>query len=289
MATSLPIKVRITECPRDAMQGIEGFIPTSTKIEYLNQLLKVGFGRLDFGSFVSPKAIPQMKDTAEVLESLEQESETELIAIVANLRGATDASAFSRINYLGYPFSISETFQRRNTNAGIKESFDLIMSISDIAHKNSKEVIIYLSMGFGNPYGDPYHPEMVLEHLSNLYDSGFRHFAIADTVGLASPSLIREVMGAVNEAFEDCDLGIHLHCRFDNWKEKVEASFEAGCLNFDTAMGGFGGCPMAGDKLVGNLSTENLIQYFNSKGVPVSLDLSQLTTAQKMSIPIFNS
>ena len=279
---------RITECPRDAMQGITDFIPTERKIEYLNALLKVGFGRMDFGSFVSPKAIPQMQDTAKVLDSLDESVNTELIAIIANFRGATDASAFDRISFLGYPYSVSETFQHRNTNSNIVSSFNELLRIKDVADKNGKDVLVYISMAFGNPYGDEYSSTLVLEHMERLNQNGFSHFALADTVGLATPIEVTELVKQVLKQFSKCDIGVHLHCRPDNWRDKVEAAYQAGCRNFDSALGGFGGCPMAGDDLVGNLSTEMLIQYLTENHVPIGLNLDTLHQARKISSTIFS-
>lgn len=280
---------RITECPRDAMQGIADFIPTEKKIEYLNALLKVGFNRLDFGSFVSPKAIPQMQDTAKVLDSLDESPNTELIAIIANLRGATDASAFDRISFLGYPYSISETFQQRNTNSNIESSFNELLRIKEVADKNGKEVMVYISMAFGNPYGDVYNSAVVMEHIQRLNQNGFLHFALADTVGLASPSNVSELVKQAMSQFPNCEIGVHLHCRPENWLHKVDAAFQAGCRSFDSALGGFGGCPMAGDSLVGNLSTELLIQYLVEKHVPIGLNLEALHQARKISTSIFSN
>jgi hydroxymethylglutaryl-CoA lyase len=270
------------------MQGITDFIPTDQKIEYLNALLKVGFGRLDFGSFVSPKAIPQMQDTAKVLESLDESANTELIAIIANLRGATDACAFNRISFLGYPYSVSETFQHRNTNSNIESSFNELLRIKEVADKNGKEVMVYISMAFGNPYGDEYSGSVVMEHIDRLNHNGFSHFALADTVGLATPIGVAELVKQVINQFSNCDIGVHLHCRPDNWHDKVDAAFQAGCRNFDSAIGGFGGCPMAGDSLVGNLSTELLIQYLTDKHVSIGLNMDELNKARKISSTIFS-
>lgn len=279
---------RITECPRDAMQGMDEFIPTNQKIEYLNALLKVGFGRLDFGSFVSPKAIPQMQDTAKVLECLDESSNTELIAIIANLRGATDACAFNRISFLGYPYSVSETFQQRNTNSNIQSSFIELLNIKELSDKYGKDVIVYISMAFGNPYGDDYSITTVMEHIERLNLNGFSHFALADTVGLATPASVAELVKQVMNQFSNCDIGVHLHCRPDNWFDKVDAAFQVGCRNFDSAIGGFGGCPMAGDSLVGNLSTEILVQYLAEKHVSIGLNMDELNKARKISSTIFS-
>lgn len=282
-------QVRITECPRDAMQGLQEFVPTSLKIEYLNALLQVGFDRLDFGSFVSPKAIPQMRDTAEVLEKLELNDRTRLIAIIANQRGASTACQFAQISFLGYPFSISETFQQRNTNSGLDQAIQELGHIGDMAHAHAKEVIVYISMAFGNPYGDAYHEDIILQHMTKLVTMGFKHFSMADTVGLASTEAIDRVMSTVFDHFPDREIGIHMHCKPDNWYDKVEAAYKSGCRSFDTAMGGFGGCPMAADELVGNLATDNLIQYLSHRNVNIGINETALNEARTISGAIFKN
>lgn len=281
-------KVKITECPRDAMQGLSEFVPTALKAEYLNALLRIGFDRLDFGSFVSPKAIPQMRDTAAVLELLEADVPTDLIAIVANARGAQDACMHGRIDFLGYPLSVSETFQLRNTNADTEVAFSELCNIQSIAGKHSKNIIVYLSMAFGNPYGEPYHPDLVVEHMFKLQSLGFSHFALADTVGLATPETIYHLVRTAINEFGSDRLGVHLHSRPDNWKGKLAAAIDAGCNMFDSAIGGYGGCPMAGDGLVGNFSTEWLIQYFDEQNVSLKLNREALATAQKISSRVFS-
>lgn len=263
--------IEITECPRDAMQGLQEFIPTNLKAAYLNSLLKVGFSRLDFGSFVSPKAIPQMRDTAEVLESLDTSGPTELLAIIANARGALEASRFPAIRYLGYPFSISETFQQRNSNKGIADSFDEVRAVCEIAERHGKKLLIYISMAFGNPYGDDWNSAIALDWIGRLRDEGISHFALADTVGLARTDDVDYMVRAVINSYPDIETGIHLHCRPDNWHAKVEAAFNAGCRRFDSALKGFGGCPMAGDELTGNLATENLVGFMNEYGVTTGI------------------
>lgn len=264
--------VYITECPRDAMQGIGAFIPTELKIEYLNQLLQVGFDRLDFGSFVSPKAIPQLRDTREVLEGLVLNPATDLLAIVANSRGASEACELKPISIIGFPFSVSETFQLRNTNKSIDESFAAVHEMIRIASAADKHLLVYLSMAFGNPYGDAWDAETVLGWIHKLRAAGIKKIALADTVGLASERDVDYLTKAVLDAFPDLEVGIHLHCEPNNWHSKVAAAYDAGCRRFDAAIKGFGGCPMAEDDLVGNLATEHLIQYLEQKNVETRID-----------------
>lgn len=280
-------RVWITECPRDAMQGIPDFIPTGTKIEYLNALLRVGFDRLDFGSFVSPKAIPQLRDTAEVLNGLTSDSPTKLLAIIANLRGAQEAAPFEKISFLGFPFSVSETFQQRNTNSGIEESFETVLKIQEIAVKNNKNLLIYISMAFGNPYGDVWDAEIVNQWITRLYEAGIRHIALADTVGLAEAKDVGYLTQAVIKDFPEIEIGAHLHCKPVNWRSKVEAAYNAGCRHFDSALKGFGGCPMAEDNLVGNLATENLLQYLNEKNVETLIKPDEFNHAMHVSNLVF--
>jgi hydroxymethylglutaryl-CoA lyase len=280
-------KAFITECPRDAMQGLHDFIPTELKISYLNELLKVGFDRLDFGSFVSPKAIPQMRDTAEVLGGLDLSGPTELLAIVANTRGAEEASRFSAIRYLGFPFSVSETFQRRNTNAGIADSFTTVQSILETASVNNKQLLVYISMAFGNPYGDQWDSSVVSEWIAKLRDAGVSRFALADTVGIARSEDVAYMVDSVLSTFPDMEIGVHLHCRPNNWKSKVEAAWDSGCRRFDTAIKGFGGCPMAGDALTGNLATENLVSFLQEKGAISSIKTEPFMEAMRKSSDVF--
>lgn len=261
-------EIKLIECPRDAMQGIKTFIPTQTKVSYLNQLLKVGFDTLDFGSFVSPKAIPQLKDTAEVLAKLDlSDTRTKLLAIVANQRGAEDAVQFDEINYLGYPFSISETFQKRNTNASIDESKIRLEAIQNSTVKANKELVVYLSMGFGNPYGDPFHEDLLATYVTELQAMDIKIFALSDTIGVAEPAIIKRVFETLTPEFPDLEIGAHFHTTPDRWEEKIEAAYQAGCRRFDGAIKGFGGCPMAKDDLTGNMPTENMIAYFKKQGV----------------------
>lgn len=282
--------VFITECPRDAMQGIVEFIPTEKKIAYLNLLLKVGFDRLDFGSFVSPKAIPQLRDTAEVLEGLEDGSATELLAIIANVRGAQDAVTHERIRFLGFPFSVSETFQLRNTNSTREESLDRVKEIVAICAAKNKTPLIYLSMGFGNPYGDVWNEEIVATYAEALYQLGVRHLALADTVGNSSPDKIRQLYPYLTKEFSDVEWGLHLHSTAQESHDKIEAALAVGCRRFDTALRGFGGCPMAEDELVGNIATENLLSSMNTSAsgpFQHKLNRDALETAMDYSWQVF--
>lgn len=257
-------KIEIIECPRDAIQGLHYFIPTNKKVKYINYLLKCGlFDCLDFGSFVSPKAIPQMADTAQVLSGLElTQDSAKLLAIIANERGANDACQFEEISYLGYPFSISETFQIRNTNATIAESVERVKAIQDLSVKFNKELVIYISMGFGNPYGDEWNAEIVMKWVEELAKIDIKTFSLADTIGIANPENIKYLYENLIPKYPKLTFGGHFHTTADTWKEKIDAANNAGCRRFDGAILGFGGCPMAQDELVGNMPTENLLDYF---------------------------
>jgi len=280
--------IKLIECPRDAMQGWHEFIPTQDKIRYLNTLLKVGFDTIDFGSFVSPKAIPQMADTKVVLENLDLSNTTsKLLAIVANKRGAEDAAAFNQIDFLGFPFSISETFQHRNTNTSIEQSFSQVLDIQDLCVRNHKRLVIYISMGFGNPYGDPYHEEMVFEWSSKLANIGVDIISLADTVGLATPEQIDHTTKFLINSMPNVEIGVHLHSSPINWKQKTEAAYNAGCIRFDGAINGIGGCPMAGDSLVGNMNTNWMIDFFNEKELSLHLDSAALEYAVQIATEIF--
>ncbi len=280
--------IRIIECPRDAMQGIEEFIPTQEKIEYLNSLLAVGFDTIDFGSFVSAKAIPQLADTAEVLSRLElSSSDTQLLAVVANLRGAEEAAQFNEIRYLGFPFSISETFQQKNTNSSITESLIRVEQIRNLCETHGKELVIYISMGFGNPYGDPYNPELVTEWVQKIVALDIGIISLADTVGVGTPANIKPLFEELIPAFEGVEFGAHLHSAPHNWEEKIAAAYEAGCRRFDGALKGFGGCPMAEEELVGNMATENLIAYLKAQNESVNLNIKALSTASLIAEKIF--
>lgn len=255
--------MKIIECPRDAIQGLHQFIPTEKKIAYINQLLASNlFDIIDFGSFVSPKAIPQMADTKAVVEGLNLSgTKTKLLAIIANERGALEASAYEKISYLGYPFSVSETFQLRNTNATIPESLERVKGIQEICEKAEKQLVLYISMGFGNPYGDVWNAEIVLGWVEKLKKSGIKIFSLSDTVGIATPENISYLFKSLIPAHPDLEFGAHLHTTPDSWKEKVESAYQAGCRRFDGAILGYGGCPMAADELVGNMPTENLLAF----------------------------
>lgn len=258
--------IKIIECPRDAMQGIKSFIPTNEKVEYIQSLLRVGFDTIDFGSFVSPKAIPQMVDTAEVLAKLDlSQTKSKLLAIIANTKGAELASEHKEIQYLGYPFSISENFQMRNTHKTIAESLVTLQEILDIANATNKEVIAYLSMGFGNPYGDPWNVEIVGEWTERLSKMGVQILSLSDTVGSSTPEMIDYLFSNLIPQYPKIEFGAHLHTTPDKWFEKVNAAYKAGCLRFDGAIQGFGGCPMAKDDLTGNMPTEKLLSYFTAE------------------------
>ncbi|MFN8308577.1 MAG: hydroxymethylglutaryl-CoA lyase [Chitinophagales bacterium] len=258
--------IKLIECPRDAMQGLKYFIPTEKKVAYINKLLRVGYEALDFGSFVSPDVIPQMADTRQVLEGLElDENSTPLIAIVANERGAMDACKFQQIRYLGFPFSVSETFQKRNANSTIEESLQRVQRIKQLVDDSGKELILYISMGFGNPYGDPYEPKIVEHWVQQLKQFGIKIFMLSDTVGVAQPQTISQLFSTLIPRFPDLEIGAHLHTAPHNWKEKVDAAYQNGCRRFDSVIKGYGGCPMAKDDLIGNMPTENLLNYFNVK------------------------
>jgi hydroxymethylglutaryl-CoA lyase len=266
--------MKIIECPRDAMQGLSEFIPTEKKIRYINQLLEVGFDTIDFGSFVSPKAIPQMRDTAEVLAQLNwQSSASKLLAIVANVRGANEAVRHEAIRYLGFPLSISETFQQRNTNKSVAEALNEVSAIQDICTKNGKVLVCYISMGFGNPYGDPYDAKVVQQFVDILVTLGVEIVSLADTIGVARPEDITHLFTTLSDSFKSIELGAHLHSNPKTAWGKIEAAYLAGCKRFDGALKGFGGCPMADDELVGNLATETILSYLSDQGVAPVLNM----------------
>jgi len=281
-------RITLVECPRDAMQGWPHIIPTARKIGYLNSLLRVGFDVLDFGSFVSPKAIPQMADTAEVLAGLDLKGvKTKLLAIVANFRGAEEAAEHAPIQYLGFPFSVSETFQLRNTNKTIEGSFATVEEMQDLCARTEKELVVYLSMGFGNPYGDPWNEEVVYEWASALAKLGVKTLSVADTVGLATPEQVFTVTSYLIRELPQCAIGVHLHSTHHNRKAKIDAAFEAGCRRFDGALKGIGGCPMAGDELVGNMDTEWMIRHFREKDLLGALDEDALRESLRIAGEIF--
>jgi hydroxymethylglutaryl-CoA lyase len=273
-------KIHLVECPRDAMQGWKQLIPTEEKAEYINALLKVGFDTIDFGSFVSPKAIPQMADTKEVIGQLAiGNSRSKLLAIIANLRGAEEAVVFDEITYLGFPFSISPTFQQRNTNSTIDESLQRVEVIQELCIKNRKELVVYISMGFGNPYGDIYSEKTVLHWVEKIKELGIKIISIADTVGLAQPQQVSSILTNLIPMYPDVSIGVHLHSTPANWKQKIDAALQAGCKRFDGALKGIGGCPMANDELVGNMNTELMIPYFEEKGLLAEINKDALNEA----------
>ncbi|MEO8171807.1 MAG: hydroxymethylglutaryl-CoA lyase [Sediminibacterium sp.] len=280
--------IKLVECPRDAMQGWPHFIPTEKKINYLNSLLKVGFHTLDFGSFVSPKAIPQMADTKEVLVKLDLENtNTKLLAIVANTRGAEEAVIYDEISYLGFPFSLSPTFQLRNTNSSMEESVQRVESILELCIKNNKELVVYLSMGFGNPYGDVYNEEILLYWANEMVSRGVNILSLADTVGLATPEQISFALDTLLPKYPDVSVGVHLHSTPQNWKSKLDAAFNAGCKRFDGALKGIGGCPMAQDELVGNMDTELMMTYFAERGITTNINQHALDQSLRIASEIF--
>lgn len=266
-------KVKIVECPRDAMQGIKNFIPTEKKIAYINSLLDVGFDTIDVGSFVSPKAIPQMADTALVLSKLNwSPGKSKLLAIIANVRGAHEAAMFDQITFLGFPFSVSETFQQRNTNSSIRESLSRVEEIQNLCRKYNKQLVIYISMGFGNPYGDVWSPEIVMKWVEKMIDLEINTISLADTIGVADPKIISTLFHELIPQFSNIEFGAHFHTTPDAWREKIEAAFSSGCKRFDGAIKGYGGCPMAKDELTGNMPTENLISFFEEKGIETGIN-----------------
>lgn len=279
--------MKIIECPRDAMQGMKEFVPTAMKIEYINSLLEVGFDTIDFGSFVSPKAIPQMKDTAEVLKGL-NESNSKLLAIVANQRGAVDACEFDRIDLLGYPFSISEEFQKRNTNASIDQSLIRVEEIQNLCLKKQKTLVIYISMAFGNPYKEHWHPDIAIDWSERLSkDLGIEIIALSDTIGVSDPANISAMFNSVNEALPQVEFGAHLHTTMEEWQGKVEAAWNSGCRRFDGALKGYGGCPMAKKELTGNMPSEKMIDYFIQNNIETGLDIDALHQSLSKSSMIF--
>jgi hydroxymethylglutaryl-CoA lyase len=280
--------IKLIECPRDAMQGWKTFIPTEKKIEYINSLLKVGFDSIDFGSFVSPKVIPQMADTKEVIQRLKvQGSGTKLLAIIANVRGAEEASVYDEITYLGFPFSVSETFQLRNTNSSIEESLNRVEEIQNLCIKTGKQLVIYISMGFGNPYGDRYSEEIVFEWVNQLVAMDIGIISLADTVGVATPEQVYDMTEYLVDSLPGTEIGVHLHSRPDNWQEKSEAAVKAGCKRFDGALKGIGGCPMADDELVGNMNSELMIYYFEEHGLLHELNKVALAESLRIAGEIF--
>ncbi len=280
--------IRLVECPRDAMQGLHDFIPTDKKVAYINQLLKVGFDTIDFGSFVSPKAIPQMSDTADVLAQLNlSETNSKLLAIIGNVRGAEDAVKHKQITYLGFPFSISETFQQRNINSSITESVERVKEIKQLCDDNGKKLMIYISMGFGNPYGDPWSAEVAAEWVEKLVAMDIKYVSLADTIGIANPESITYLFSHLIPKFPGVDFGAHLHTTPDAWLEKIDAAYKSGCTRFDGAIKGFGGCPMAADDLTGNMPTENIIQYFDHQKVSMGINKYEFRESVRKALVTF--
>lgn len=280
--------IKLIECPRDAMQGIHDFIATDVKAAYINLLLQVGFDTIDFGSFVSPKAIPQLRDTREVLSKLDlTTTRSKLLAIVANLRGVEEAVVHHEITYLGFPFSISETFQQRNTNSSIARSMDTVKQMLELCDKNGKTAVVYLSMGFGNPYGDEWNIEIVEEWAAELVANGVKILSLSDTTGVSSPEKIRKILPSLVRKFENTEIGLHLHSTPNTRFEKIEAAYESGCRRFDSALKGFGGCPMATDDLTGNLATEELITYLESRNEALNLNMDKWWEAVEYSQKVF--
>lgn len=281
-------KLTLVECPRDAMQGWKHFIPTEQKVDYLNALLKVGFDILDCGSFVSPKAIPQMADTKDVLPQLQLDGlNTKLLTIIANTRGAEDAVQFDQVSYLGFPFSISETFQLRNTNKTIAESLKQVEEIQNLCVQKGKELVVYISMGFGNPYGDEYNADVAIKWVGELTKRGIRIISMADTVGVAKPDNIEYIFSSLVPEFKDVTIGAHFHSTIDKWEEKIATAYNNGCRSFDSAMKGIGGCPMAEDELVGNIATENVVDWAERQQIPLQLDKDAFKAAWLKAAEIF--
>ncbi|MDB5029475.1 hydroxymethylglutaryl-CoA lyase [Mucilaginibacter sp.] len=280
--------IKLTECPRDAMQGLPNFVPTAIKADYINLLLQVGFDTIDFGSFVSPRAIPQMQDTAQVLAQLDLSTTlSKLLAIIANYRGAEEAAMHNEITYLGYPFSISETFQLRNANSTINDAFDTVKKIKGLCNVKNKELLVYLSMGFGNPYGEEWNTEIIHQWTEKLVNEGINIIALSDTIGVATPDQIKSIYPQLCAEFPKTEFGVHLHSTPDTWYEKVEAAYQSGCKRFDSALKGYGGCPMAKDDLTGNIATENLIGYLKSQNVLQELNYDKLQDALDYSVRVF--
>jgi len=283
-----PSTIQLIECPRDAMQGWKHFIPTEKKIEYINSLLEVGFDTIDFGSFVSPKAIPQMADTKEVLKGLHvNKLKAKLLAIIANTRGADEAVVYDEISYLGFPFSISPTFQQRNTNSTSEESLKRVEEIQELCLKNKKQMVVYLSMGFGNPYGDKYNEEILLKWADEMVKLEIKIISLADTVGMATPEQISFALNLLIPKYPDTIIGVHLHSAPINWKDKLEAAVNAGCKRFDGALKGIGGCPMAQDDLVGNMSTELIVSYLEEMNLINGLNKEALQRSLQLASEIF--
>lgn len=282
------MSLQLIECPRDAMQGWSHAISTATKVSYLNLLLQAGFHTLDCGSFVSPKAIPQMADTKDVIPQLNvANSSTKLLVIIANTRGATEAVQFDTISYLGFPFSISPEFQQRNTNSTIEQSLDRVKAIQEICMRHQKQLVIYMSMAFGNPYGDPYSADILLEWTEKIIAEGIAIVSLADTVGIATPVQVGDAVAALTKAHPETNIGVHLHATENNFEAKLTAAWQAGCRRFDGALNGIGGCPMAQDDLVGNMATEKMIAWFEQQGIETGIEKQRLNQALQEAATIF--
>jgi hydroxymethylglutaryl-CoA lyase len=280
--------MKLVECPRDAMQGLHEFIPTEKKAAYINTLLKVGFDTIDFGSFVSPKAIPQMRDTADVLKKLQlTATSSKLLAIIANERGAKDAVAFDEISYLGFPFSVSETFQQRNTNSSIAESLERVAEIQELCVNHNKKLVVYISMAFGNPYGDNWSSDVVIDWVNKIARLDVKTIALSDTIGVSNPQTISYLFSSLIPEFAQLEIGAHLHTTPDTWYEKIDAAYKSGCRRFDSAVKGYGGCPMAADKLTGNMATENILTYFKDKNIATSIDMIEFNKVLKLANTVF--
>ncbi len=280
--------VKLIECPRDAMQGLHDFIPTNVKANYINQLLKVGFDTIDFGSFVSPKAIPQLRDTTAVLAKLDlSTTKSKLLAIVANKRGAESAVQFEEIDYLGFPFSISETFQQRNTNSSIEESLVRVADIQNLCVKHNKKMVVYISMAFGNPYGDVWNSDVVIEWTAKLASMGVEIIALSDTIGISNKENISYLFGSLIPEFKTIEIGAHLHTTPDTWQEKIDAAYQNGCRRFDGAIKGFGGCPMAADDLTGNMATENMVKYFSDHQIDLNINTKAFDASLIQALKVF--
>ncbi|WKN42011.1 hydroxymethylglutaryl-CoA lyase [Tunicatimonas pelagia] len=281
--------IKITECPRDAMQGIEMFIPTEDKVRYINAILQVGFDTVDFGSFVSPKAIPQMRDTAEVLTQLDlTNTDSKLLAIIGNQRGAADAVQFDEITYLGFPFSISPTFLQRNINSTVEKSFDLVKALLETCNQHNKQLVTYVSMAFGNPYGDEWNIELLLHWIDQLHLAGVRHITLADTVGIGEATHIGTALAIAIPAYQEISFGLHLHTKSTDWREKIDAAYQSGCLHYDGVLSGLGGCPMAGPDLVGNIHTRHLLNYFKEKRELEGINKNSFRQAEQVAAEIIS-
>lgn len=275
--------VKITECPRDAMQGIKTFIPTEDKVKYINALLKVGFDTLDFGSFVSPKAVPQMQDTAEVLEKIDlTHTSTKLLAIVGNMRGASEACVYPPIHYLGFPFSFSPTFLKRNINSSVDQSFDMVKEMLSLCNQHEKQLLVYISMAFGNPYGDAWNTELLLHWIDQLHWAGVRHITLADTTGMGKAASIDKVFQTIIPNYAEVKFGLHLHTTSLDWYDKIDAAYQRGCRRYDGVLNGLGGCPMAGPELVGNIKTSDLLSYFEEQNAHSGIDKAAFLEAEQI-------